>query len=81
MECAAYLLRDKGDLFMVHRPARLVDICCFGRAAGLELKELIFVSPSKAVSYTHLDVYKRQTMEQRIQAVNRNTLGLITLIP
>ena len=47
MECAAYLLRDKGDLFMVHRPARLVDICCFGRAAGLELKELIFVSPLK----------------------------------
>ncbi len=32
---------------MVHRPARLVDICCFGRAAGLELKELIFVSPLK----------------------------------
>lgn len=47
MECAAYLLKPKGDFFMVHRPSRLVDVCCFGRAAGLEPKEIRFVSPTE----------------------------------
>ena len=46
LRCAALLLKEKGDLFMVHRPARLVDICCFGRALGLEPKEMCFVSPN-----------------------------------
>ena len=30
---------------MVHRPSRIVDLCCFGREHGLEIKELKFVSP------------------------------------
>lgn len=47
MKCASYLLRPKGDLFMVHRPSRLVDICCYGRAHGLEPKEMCFVSPKQ----------------------------------
>lgn len=42
---AAALLKPKGDLFMVHRPSRLADICCFARENGLEPKELRFVSP------------------------------------
>lgn len=46
MFCAAYLLKPKGDFFMVHRPARLVDICCFGREAGLEPKTARLVSPT-----------------------------------
>ena len=47
MKCAAYLLRDKGEFFMVHRPSRIVDICCLGRQYGLEVKELQFVSPNR----------------------------------
>ena len=31
---------------MVHRPSRLVDICCMARKAGLEPKEMCFVSPN-----------------------------------
>lgn len=47
IQCAAYLLKDKGDLFMVHRPSRLADICCLGREAGMEIKEIRFVDPSR----------------------------------
>ena len=47
LEAAAWILRDKGDLVMVHRPSRIADICCMGRAHGLEVKELQFVSPSR----------------------------------
>lgn len=45
MACAAAMLKPRGDFFMVHRPSRLADICCFARAYGLEPKELCFVSP------------------------------------
>ena len=31
---------------MVHRPSRLVDICCLGRKYGLEPKAMCFVSPN-----------------------------------
>lgn len=41
---AARLLRDKGDFYMVHRPARLVDICEGCRKHRLEPKEICFVS-------------------------------------
>ena len=47
MACASHLLRPKGDFFMIQRPFRLTDICCFGRKNGLEPKELCFVSPKK----------------------------------
>lgn len=45
IKCAAGLLKNKGDFFMVHRPSRLVDICCLGRKHGLEPKDMCFVSP------------------------------------
>lgn len=41
---AAQLDRE-GELFMVHRPDRLVDICCSMRAQGMEPKELQMVMP------------------------------------
>ena len=41
---AAWLLRDKGDFYMVHRPGRLIDICESCRKHRLEPKELRFVS-------------------------------------
>lgn len=47
ISCAAQLLKSKGDFFMVHRPSRLVDICCLGRKYGLEPKEMCFVSPNQ----------------------------------
>lgn len=45
IKAAAYLLKDRGNLFMVHRPSRLVDIFSFGRENKLEAKEIKFVSP------------------------------------
>ena len=45
MKAAAFLLKDKGDLYMVHRPSRLVDIFAFSRENRLEPKEIKFVSP------------------------------------
>lgn len=47
LTCAAYLLKPKGELFMIHRPFRLADICCFGRECKLEPKELQFISPKR----------------------------------
>ncbi len=44
VKTAARLLRDRGDFYMVHRPARLVDICESCRVYGLEPKEMRFVS-------------------------------------
>jgi len=47
IKCASWLLKNKGDFFMVHRPSRLVDICCLGRKYGLEPKDMCFVSPNQ----------------------------------
>jgi len=45
MEASAWLLRDRGDLYMVHRPFRLADIFCFARDHHLEPKEMKLVQP------------------------------------
>lgn len=47
IRCAAWLLKPRGDFFLVHRPSRLVDICCMARDAGLEPKEMCFVRPNR----------------------------------
>lgn len=44
MELAALLLKEKGDLFMVHRPQRLVDLLVFGRKHRLEPKDMQLIS-------------------------------------
>lgn len=41
---ASRLLKDKGDFYMVHRPARMVDICQYCREHKLEPKDIRFVS-------------------------------------
>ena len=45
--CAAALLKDRGDFYMVHRPSRIVDILCLCRQYGLEPKALRLVMPRK----------------------------------
>lgn len=45
VRAASYLLRPRGDFFMVHRPSRLVDILCCCRQYRLEPKAIRFVSP------------------------------------
>ena len=45
IETANYLLKDKGTLFMVHRPERLVDILEKMRKEKIEPKEITFVYP------------------------------------
>lgn len=45
IRAAAAQLDREGELFMVHRPDRLVDICCSMRAQGMEPKELQMVMP------------------------------------
>lgn len=47
IKSASWLLKDKGDFFLVHRPDRLVDICVLCRENNLEPKKIRFVSPSR----------------------------------
>lgn len=47
LEVANKLLIDKGDLFLVHRPLRLVDIIYFARLNNLEPKRIRFIHPNK----------------------------------
>lgn len=46
LSAAAILLRPKGFLYMIHRPARLADLITQGRARGLEPKEIRLVAPA-----------------------------------
>lgn len=57
IRCAAWLLKPRGDFFMVHRPSRLVDICYMARDAGLEPKEMCFVSPDREAAANILLVH------------------------
>ena len=47
ISAAAFLLRDRGHFFLVHRPARLVDIFFFCRKYALEPKNIQFVRPRR----------------------------------
>lgn len=47
IETSRYLLKDKGELFLVHRPERLVDILFLMRKNKIEPKSIRFVFPSK----------------------------------
>ena len=42
---AAFLLKERGHFFLVHRPSRLVDLFCSCRKYSLEPKTIRFVSP------------------------------------
>lgn len=46
LESAAALLKPLGRFYMVHRPARLADIICGMRGAGIEPKLMRLVSPA-----------------------------------
>lgn len=45
LKASARLLKDRGELFMVHRPSRLVDILTIARGLKLEPKTLRMVCP------------------------------------
>ncbi len=45
MAAAARALKDRGELFMVHRPSRLADLFCLGRKYHLEPKTMRMVCP------------------------------------
>ncbi|MEE1223870.1 MAG: tRNA1(Val) (adenine(37)-N6)-methyltransferase [Clostridia bacterium] len=45
---SSQLLKQKGHLFMVHRPSRLADIMCLMRKYKIEPKTLRFVHPSSS---------------------------------
>ena len=47
INCAKQLLKDKGILYMVHRPERIVDICELLRKYKIEPKIIRFVYPYK----------------------------------
>lgn len=47
VKCAAGILKNKGDFYMVHRPSRLVDIFYLCRKYRLEPKEIRMVSPKR----------------------------------
>jgi len=44
---AARLLKQKGHLYMIHRPGRMVDLFCIARELRLEPKELRLVCPKQ----------------------------------
>ncbi|MCQ2547985.1 MAG: methyltransferase [Clostridia bacterium] len=46
MACAARNLKDNGRFYMIHRPARIIDIAQLGRKYKLEPKALRMISPS-----------------------------------
>jgi tRNA1Val (adenine37-N6)-methyltransferase len=45
LNAAARILKNKGHLYMVHRPNRMVDLFCQAREVGLEPKELRLICP------------------------------------
>lgn len=47
IRCAAMLLKDRGAFYMIHRPARIVDISCACREHRLEPKLLQLISPRR----------------------------------
>ncbi|MGI6767405.1 MAG: tRNA1(Val) (adenine(37)-N6)-methyltransferase [Lentihominibacter sp.] len=47
VEIAAWILRDRGHLCMVHRPSRLVDILTAFRDNAIEPKDIRFVNPRR----------------------------------
>lgn len=47
IKAAAWALKDRGHLCMVHRPSRLVDIFYYCRKHRLEPKNIRFVTPEK----------------------------------
>lgn len=44
-KAAGCVLKNKGRLFLVHKPSRLTDLSCLGRHFSLEPKTLRFVHP------------------------------------
>lgn len=68
-ETAARLLKDKGDFYMVHRPARLADICECCRKHRLEPKEMCFVSgkPGEKPNILLIHCVKNGKKELRIR--------------
>ena len=47
LRISSYLLKDFGELYMVHRPERLVDIFAIMRNYKIEPKKIKFVYPNK----------------------------------
>ena len=47
IEISAYLIKDYGSFYMVHRPSRLVDIFYLMRKNQIEPKKIRFVYPNK----------------------------------
>ena len=47
LEIASYLLKDFGELYIVHRPERLVDILSLMREKNIEPKKIKFVYPNQ----------------------------------
>ena len=57
IKTATFLLKDFGELYMVHRPERLVDILSIMRKYKIEPKKIKFVYPNKNKK-THLVLIK-----------------------
>lgn len=68
MQAAAKVLKHNGNLFMVHRPNRLCDICALGRQYKLEPKLMRFVypRPGKAPNLLLIKLVKAARPELKI---------------
>ena len=47
IDISSYLLKDFGELYMIHRPERLVDIFYLMRKSKIEPKKIKFIYPNK----------------------------------
>jgi len=70
VQAAAFLLRNRGRMAMIHLPERLVDLCMELRDAGLEPKRLRFVHPFS-------DAAPRMVLVESVKGAARGGLSVI----
>ena len=70
IKCASYLLADRGALYMIHRPARVVDISWYCRKYSLEPKYMQFISPKEGAKPNLLLVECRKNAGRELKLMD-----------
>lgn len=72
--CASRFLRDRGFFYMIHRPARIVDISCACRNYHLEPKMLRFVQPHEGERPNQLLIACRKNGRRNLKILDPLTV-------
>ena len=70
IKCASYLLADRGAFYMIHRPARVVDISWYCRKYNLEPKYMQFISPKEGAKPNLLLVECRKNAGRELKLMD-----------